>query len=259
PHTEEVHDDTLPILLLVEDNTDLITLLTDTFKNEYKVLTANNGEEGINTALEMVPDIIVSDVMMPIKDGVELTKTLKKDERTSHIPIVLLTAKAGDENKLIGIDVGADDYMTKPFNQKILVSKVENLIALRKKLRSRYSQEVILKPKDIAISSVDEQFLEKVQKVLDQNLVESSFTIDAFSEAVHMSRMQLHRKLKALTGLSASEFVRSQRLKLAASILKKSDINISEVGYRVGFNDPAYFAKCFKEAYNCTPSQFVNQ
>ena len=172
---------------------------------------------------------------------------------------MLLTAKAGDENKLIGIDVGADDYMTKPFNQKILVSKVENLIALRKKLRSRYSQEVILKPKDIAISSVDEQFLEKVQKVLDQNLVESSFTIDAFSEAVHMSRMQLHRKLKALTGLSASEFVRSQRLKLAASILKKSDINISEVGYRVGFNDPAYFAKCFKEAYNCTPSQFVNQ
>ncbi len=259
PHTEEVHDDTLPILLLVEDNTDLITLLTDTFKNEYKVLTASNGEEGISTAFEMVPDIIVSDVMMPVKDGVELTKTLKKDERTSHIPIVLLTAKAGDENKLIGIDVGADDYMTKPFNQKILVSKVENLIALRKKLRSRYSQEVILKPKDIAISSVDEQFLEKVQKVLDQNLVESSFTIDAFSEAVHMSRMQLHRKLKALTGLSASEFVRSQRLKLAASILKKSDINISEVGYRVGFNDPAYFAKCFKEAYNCTPSQFVNQ
>ena len=256
---EEEQDDGLPILLLVEDNADVITLLKDTFKKEYQILTANNGEEGVLVATEHIPDIIVSDVMMPVMDGIALTRNLKKDERTSHIPIVLLTAKAGDENKLTGIDVGADDYITKPYNQKILVSKVENLIALRKKLRSRYSQEVVLKPKDIAITSVDEQFLEKVQKVLDKNLAESSFTIDGFSEAVHMSRMQLHRKLKALTGLSASEFVRSQRLKLAASILKKSDINISEVGYRVGFNDPAYFTKCFKEAYNCTPSQFVNQ
>ena len=135
PHTEEVHDDTLPILLLVEDNTDLITLLTDTFKNEYKVLTASNGEEGISKALEMVPDIIVSDVMMPVKDGVELTKTLKKDERTSHIPIVLLTAKAGDENKLTGIDVGADDYMTKPFNQKILRLQSREPDSLAKKIK----------------------------------------------------------------------------------------------------------------------------
>ena len=258
---EEKHNQKngLPILLIVEDNLDVQVLLNDTFKTTYRVFIANNGEEGIHKAIEMVPDIIVSDVMMPIKDGVELTKTLKADERTSHIPIILLTAKAGDENKLTGIEVGADDYITKPFNNKLLTSKMDNLIALRKKLRSRYSQEVILKPKDIAITTVDEQFLEKVQKVLDQNLVESSFTIDRFSAAVHMSRMQLHRKLKALTGLSASEFVRSQRLKLAAGILKQSDINISEVGYRVGFNDPAYFTKCFKEAYNCTPSQFVNK
>ena len=256
---EELEENGLPILLIVEDNLDVQVLLNDMFKTTYKVFIANNGQDGISIAIEVIPDIIVSDVMMPVKDGVELTNTLKKDERTSHIPIVLLTAKAGDKNKLAGIDVGADDYITKPFNQQILRSKMDNLIALRKKLRSRYSQEVILKPKDIAITSVDEQFLERVQKVLDQKLVDSSFTIDAFSEAVHMSRMQLHRKLKALTGLSASEFIRSQRLKLATGILKKSDINISEIGYRVGFNDPAYFAKCFKEAYNCTPSQFVNQ
>jgi DNA-binding response OmpR family regulator len=252
-------DNGLPILLVVEDNTDVQTLLFDTFKNSYKVLIANNGEEGIEKALEHVPDIIVSDVMMPIKDGVALTKILKKDERSSHIPIVLLTAKAGDENKLVGIDVGADDYITKPFNQKILKSKVNNLIALRKKLQSRYSQEVILKPKDIAITSVDERFLEKVQQVLDEQLSESSFTVAAFSKAVHMSRMQLHRKLKALTGLSTSEFVRSQRLKLATQILRQSDINISEVGYSVGFNDHAYFTKCFRETYNCTPSEFVKK
>ena len=252
-------DNSLPILLVVEDNTDVQILLFDTFKNSYQVLIANNGEEGIEKALEHVPDIIVSDVMMPIKDGLALTKILKKDERSSHIPIVLLTAKAGDENKLVGIDGGADDYITKPFNQKILKSKVNNLIALRKKLQSRYSQEVILKPKDIAITSVDERFLEKVQHVLDEKLIESSFNSEAFSKAVHMSRMQLHRKLKALTGLTTSEFVKSQRLKLATHLLKQSQINISEVGYAVGFNDHAYFTKCFREIYNCTPSEFIKK
>ena len=254
-----IADNGLPILLIVEDNTDVQLLLFDTFKNSYKVFIASNGEEGIAKALEYIPDIIVSDVMMPIKDGVALTKTLKKDERSSHIPIVLLTAKAGDDNKLVGIDGGADDYITKPFNQKILISKVNNLIALRKKLQSRYSQEVILKPKDIAITSVDERFLEKVQRVLDEHLSDSTFTVAVFSKAVHMSRMQLHRKLKALTGLSTSEFVRSQRLKLATQILRQSDINISEVGYSVGFNDHAYFTKCFRETYNCTPSEFVKK
>ena len=255
----EISEDGLPILLVVEDNPDVQLLLYDTFKTTFKVITANHGEEGIKKALKYVPDIIVSDVMMPVKDGIELTKTLKKDERTSHIPIVLLTAKAGDENKLVGIEMGADDYITKPFNQKILKSKVNNLIALRIKLQARYSQEVVLRPKDIAITSVDERFLEKVQAVLDVHLTESTFTVAAFSKAVHMSRMQLHRKLKALTGLSASEFVRSQRLKLSTQILGQSDINISEVGYSVGFNDPAYFTKCFRETYSCTPSEYGNR
>ncbi len=253
------HESELPILLIVEDNDDVRLVLGNTFKKEYQVIQASNGEQGILKALELVPDIIISDLMMPIKDGIELTKTLKEDERTSHIPIILLTAKAGDENELIGIDVGADDYITKPFNQKILKSKTASLINLRKKLQSRYSQEVILKPKDIAITTVDERFLEKVQQVLDKKLTESSFTIEDFSKDVHMSRMQLHRKLKALTGLSASEFLRSQRLKLAVQILLQSDINISEVGYSVGFNDHAYFSKCFKETYNCTPTEFTRK
>ncbi|WP_350286627.1 ATP-binding protein [uncultured Croceitalea sp.] len=248
----------LPILLIVEDNVDVRTLLKDTFKKEYEVVQAVNGEEGVLKALDVVPDIIISDLMMPIKDGIELTNTLKNDERTSHIPIILLTAKAGDENELVGIETGADDYITKPFNQKILKSKTASLVALRKKLQSRYSQEVVLKPKDIAITSVDEKFLERVQKILDKKLVESTFSVEQFSKAIHMSRMQLHRKLKALTGLSASEFIKSQRLKLAVQILKSADINISEVGYSVGFNDHAYFSKCFREAYNCTPSDFAD-
>ena len=258
PTEESPNDKELPILLVVEDNADVRVLLHDLFKKEYTVILAKDGQEGITKAIEQVPDVIVSDLMMPVKDGITLTKTLKEDERTCHIPIILLTAKAGDEHELTGIHVGADDYITKPFNRSILKTKVTNLIAVRKKLQARYSQELILKPKDIAITTLDEQFLEKVQEVLDNKLAESNFSMEAFSKAVHMSRMQLHRKLKALTGLSASEFIRSQRLKLAAQILTQSDISISEVGYRVGFNDPAYFAKCFKEVYQCTPTEYTN-
>ena len=256
---EEFKDNDKPILLIVEDNKDVRTLLKQTFEEDYNILTAENGQIGIDLALEQIPDIIISDIMMPVKDGSALTETLKTNELTSHIPIILLTAKAGDENEIKGIEIGADDYITKPFNSKLLKTKVSNLIEVRRKLQSRYSQEVVLTPKDIAVTNLDEEFLRKVQEVLENNLVESSFSVEDFSKAVGMSRMQLHRKIKALTGLSASEFVRSQRLKLAADLLKTSDINISQVGYSVGFNDHSYFAKCFKEAYNCTPTEFAKR
>lgn len=246
-----------PILLIVDDNADIRTYVSTLFKDTFNVLKVKNGQEGIDLAIEQVPDIIISDIMMPVKNGIDLCNTLKVDERTSHIPIILLTAKAGEENEIEGIETGADDYVTKPFNEKLLKIKVKKLIENRKKLRLRYSQEVILRPKDIAITSIDEQFLEGLQKVLDDKLIESSFNIQYFSKAVDMSRMQLHRKLKALTGLSASDFIRSQRLKLAAQLLKKSKINVSQVGYNVGFNDHAYFSKCFKEMYHCTPTEYM--
>jgi signal transduction histidine kinase/DNA-binding response OmpR family regulator len=248
-----------PILLIVDDNDDVRTYLRNLFKDSYDIIHAKNGKEGIDRAIEKVPDIIISDIMMPVKNGIELCNILKVDERTSHIPIILLTAKAGEENELEGIQTGADDYVTKPFNEELLKLRVEKLIESREKLQQRYSQEVILKPKDIAITPVDEQFLERVQKVLDAKLLESSFNIEEFSQSVGMSRMQLHRKLKALTGLSASEFIRSQRLKLAAQLLKKSEINVSQVGYSVGFNDHSYFSKCFKEIYHCTPTDYANK
>ena len=256
---KEINDVNQPMLLIVEDNEDVRHILKDTFKDTYHIITASDGEEGVSLALKHIPDIIISDIVMPIKDGAELTKELKNSELTSHIPIILLTAKAGDENKLIGVETGADDYITKPFSSKILIAKVAKLIELRQNLQKRYSQEVILRPKDIAVTDLDEQFMEKVQFVLDEKLVEPSFSVEDFSNTVGMSRMQLHRKLKALIGLSASEFIRSQRLKLAAKLLKTSYINISQVGYSVGFNDHSYFAKCFKETYNCTPSEYANR
>ncbi|WP_178984207.1 response regulator [Winogradskyella helgolandensis] len=249
----------LPILLIVEDNDDLRHLLKQTFEDRFHVISASNGTIGVEQALEHIPDLIISDIMMPEKDGITLTKELKNDERSAHIPIILLTAKAEVESQFKGIETGADDYITKPFNKNLLVLKVEKLIESRRQLQLRYSQELVLLPKDIAVTNLDEKFLKKVETILEKNLIDPSFNVTEFSEAIGMSRMQLHRKLKALTGLTASEFIRSQRLKLAAQILKSSDINMSEVGYSVGFNDHSYFTKCFKEAYNCTPTEFANR
>jgi len=256
---QPVIDENLPILLIVDDSEDIRAFIKSTFKNNYQVVEASDGEIGVEKAIELVPDIIISDVMMPKLNGFQLSETLKKDERTCHIPIILLTAKTEDTDQFIGLETGADDYITKPFKIKALKTRVKNLVSSRLKLRQRYSQELILKPTDITVSNFDAQFLEKVNTVIDKNIAEPSFSAEDFSKAVGMSRMQLHRKLKALTGLSATEFVRSQRLKLAADLLKKSDANVSEIGYAVGFNDHSYFAKCFKEMYGCSPSEFISK
>lgn len=255
--TVEFPENELPLLLIVEDNPEVQSLIIHIFNKKYKIIKAKNGEEGINLALKHIPDIIISDIMMPGTNGIRLTTFLKNDERTSHIPIILLTAKAGDENELTGIETGAEAYITKPFNNKILISKVAKLIESRNNLREHYSKEIILKPNNKVITNIDERFLQKVKKILDQKLTESSFTIEEFGNDLGMSRMQLHRKLKALTGLTASEFIRSQRLKLATELLKKSDTNVSQVGYAVGFNNHSYFTKCFRETYSNTPSEYA--
>lgn len=248
-----------PLLLIVDDNSDVRTYISGLFADSYTVFLAENGAIGIELALKNIPDLIISDIMMPVTDGITLCNTLKTDERTSHIPIILLTAKTGQEHELTGIKTGADDYITKPFKEELLLLKVKNIIATRIKLQERYRQEIILTPKNITVNSTDQQFLEKVKDVLDARLVEPTFGVDNLSDAVGMSRMQLHRKLKALTGLAASEFIRTQRLKLASQMLKESKINISQVGYSVGFNNHAYFSKCFKELYHLTPTEFAKK
>jgi CheY-like chemotaxis protein len=244
------------IILIVDDNEDIRTYVSSLFNAQFNILTAENGSVGFQKALKKVPDLIITDLMMPEEDGLKLTENCKTNDTTSHIPIVMLTAKAGDENRLKGLETGADAYLTKPFNNKILKQTVENLLESRRKLQERFSQEVILTPKDISINSYDERFLESLQNVLDDQLVASDFNSKNFAKALGMSRMQLHRKLKALTGQTTTEFIRNQRLKLAASLLQKSDVNISEIGYQVGFNDHSYFTKCFRETYGSSPSEF---
>lgn len=247
-----------PILLIVEDNYEIRNYIGSIFETSYQIRTAANGQEGVSVALDLIPDIIISDVMMPLEDGFTLTKNLKENELTAHIPVILLTAKTEDEDKMKGMHSGADAYLTKPFNAQLLKATVFNLIENRRKLQARFAQEIILRPKDIAVSTADEQFLERLQKVMDEHITDSDFSADAFATEMGVSRMQLHRKLKAITGQSTTEFLRVQRLKLAANLLKENKVSISEIGYMVGFNDPSYFAKCFKQEFGRTPTDYIS-
>ncbi len=246
-----------PMILVVEDNTQLRQYIKSILKPNYKVILAVNGKAGIEKALNKIPDLILSDIMMPKANGIELCNKLKNDTLTSHIPIILLTAKAGEQNELEGLEVGADDFITKPFNSKILVKRIENFISLSKSLQKRYTQFSVLTPKDIAITNLDETFLHEVEKVLNTHISKPNFSAQEFSKLMAMSRMQLHRKLMALTGLSTSQFIRSQRLKIAVNLLQESDLSVSEVAYQVGFNSVSYFIKCFKETYNTTPNSYI--
>ena len=252
-------DSELPILLLVDDNAEIRSVLKDIFKENYQILEAEDGLQALKIAQTAIPDCIISDVMMPKMDGFEFTKTIKSNELTSFIPVILLTAKTSDEAHLEGLKSTADAYLTKPFNNQIVAATVNQLIAERKKLQERYSQELVLKPTDIVINSVDEKFIQRLQKALDENVSNPDYSSDDFAKDAGMSRMQLHRKLKTLFGVSSTEFLRNERLKIAAELLLKGNGNISDVVYAVGFNDVSYFSKCFKEKYECTPSEFVER
>ncbi|MBL7887723.1 MAG: response regulator [Flavobacterium sp.] len=249
----------LPSLLIVDDNQDIRLVLRDLFKNNYQIIEATDGEQALEIALREIPDCIISDVMMPKMDGFEFTKAIKTNELTSFIPIILLTAKTSDEAHLQGLKSTADAYLTKPFNNDIVRETVLQILNERKKLHDRYSHELILKPTDIVINSVDEKFLEKLQLVLDKELTNADFSADDFASFMGVSRMQLHRKLKSLLGVSTTEFLRKERLKMAAALIKKGGVNISEIAYAVGFNDISYFNRCFKEQFDCTPKDFINK
>lgn len=254
---EEISNDIeLPIILIVDDNQEIRTILKDIFYDNYQILEAHDGEQALEIALKEIPDCIISDVMMPKLDGFEFTKAVKSNELTSFIPVILLTAKVSDEDHLQGLKSTADAYLTKPFNNEIIKETVIQLMNERKKLHDRYSQELILKPTDIVINSADEKFLEKLQVLLDKELSNADFSADDFASFMGMSRMQLHRKLKSLLGVSTTEFLRKERIKMAAILLKKANITIAEIAYAVGFNDVSYFIRCFKEIYNCTPSEY---
>ncbi|MBV6506060.1 MAG: Sensor histidine kinase RcsC [Syntrophorhabdaceae bacterium] len=247
------------IILVVEDNRDVCTYIRQYLEPAFKVIEAHDGIEGATRAFEVIPDLIISDVMMPKRDGNELCRILKTDEKTSHVPVIMLTAKADSESKVHGLEIGADDYLIKPFDSKELLARVHNLIRLRQQLRERFSREVVLKPQDIAITPMDEVFLNKVKAAVEKHLGDEDFEVEALGHEVGMSRSQIHRKLKALTDQSASQFIRSLRLQRAVELLKQNAGTVAEIAYQVGFGSQAYFTKCFHEQFGCTPKEYVRK
>ncbi len=251
-------DKTVPIILIVEDNEDVRTYIKDQLVGDYQLLEAENGKIGLDKALSTIPDLIVSDIMMPELDGLELTKRLKKDEKTSHIPVIMLTAKAELRDKLEGLETGADDYLVKPFDAEELRIRAHNLIEQRQKLRERFTKESLFFPKETAITSVDEKYLRRLMEVIELNMDNEAFSIEDFGRQVGMSRSQLHRKIKALTDKSPSIFLRTARLHRAKQLLKAQAGNSTEVAFMVGFSNTAYFSKCFKEEFGVTPTEVLS-
>ena len=253
-----VQHTSLASVLIVEDNADLRYYLTSNLKNLYNVHEASDGEIGYALALDLIPDLILSDLMMPKMDGLQLCKKLKTNEKTSHIPFILLTAKTEIETKVEGLQLGADDYVAKPFDARELQARINNLIESRKKLQQKFSKQFSLSVSDITVESVEERFLKKVKDTIETHLGDPDFGVENLADEVAMSHIQVYRKLKALTGQSPNELIRNMRIDRAASLIRQRAGNVSEIAYQVGFNSMSYFAKCFKDKFKVTPSEFAN-
>ncbi|WP_167607215.1 two-component regulator propeller domain-containing protein [Maribellus sediminis] len=247
------------VMLIVEDNADVRQFIRNHFSPFYKIYEATNGDEGWKMALETIPDIVLSDIIMPKLDGYELTKHLKNDERTSHIPILLLTAMHSKDHELKGLSSGADDYITKPFDLSVLQAKVENMLSMHELLRDKYTATMVLEPSNVVLASPDERFLQKVISVVEENIADSELDIEQFATLVGVSRMQLYRKLNALTNMTVKEFIRHIRLKRATQLLEQQKLNISEIAYAVGFKDLSHFRKCFKREYGMSATEFLSR
>jgi signal transduction histidine kinase/AraC-like DNA-binding protein len=264
---EEVHtlpvkeagskDRNKPLILVVEDTEDVRIYIRDLLISGYRVAEADDGETGLEKAFNILPDLIISDVMLPGMDGFVLCEKLKTDEHTSHIPIILLTARASEDSKLEGLETGADDYLVKPFNSKELKVRIGNLIEQRRKLRERFIRDVNLSPKELAFTSADERFLEKALSIIENRMSDPLFGVGDLSKEINMSISSLYRKILALTGQSPIEFIRTFRLKRAANLLKQKYGNIAQITYEVGFNNPSYFARCFRQQYGVSPSEYA--
>jgi signal transduction histidine kinase/ligand-binding sensor domain-containing protein/DNA-binding response OmpR family regulator len=250
---------TQPSVLLVEDNDDFRIYLKDTLRTHYKIYEASNGKEGWQKALAEHPQLIVSDVSMPYMDGIELCKKIKSDKRTNHIPVILLTALADDGHQLKGLEYGANDYITKPFNCEMLNAKVQNLLTLNDSLKNTYLKQIKVLSPETVIESEDEKLLSDIIVYLEEHLTDTQLSVEGLSRHIGKSRSSLYTKILELTGETPVEFIRSVKLDKAAVLLEKSDMNIAQIAYSAGFATPNYFAKSFKAKFNMLPSEYVSK
>ncbi len=253
---EYLGEEVLPLLLLVEDNSDVRYYIKENLRNNYRILEAVDGEDGWDKSIDHLPDLIVSDVMMPKMDGFKLCEKLKTDERTSHIPVILLTAKATKEDKLTGYETGADEYIVKPFEPDELNWRINNLIAQRKRLHEHFRKQGLVELSETKITPVDKKFLQQAYNLVSQNISNESFSVEVFAENLFVSKSLLYKKIVSLTGEPPVEFIRRIRLNRAANLIDNKFGNLSEIALEVGFNNPSYFAECFKKQFSVTPSQY---
>lgn len=254
---EEVAIDTNKnIILIVEDSEDIRAFVKNSLRDEFSFIEAEDGLQGLKLAKENMPDLIITDIMMPNMDGYEFCTKIKGGVETSHIPIIVLTSKSGVLDEKLGLEKGADDFINKPFNINLLKARMLNLIKSREELRDRFQKELVIKPTDIVLGSTDEKFINKAIKNVEDNISDPAYDIDTFSKDMAMSQSTLYRKLKALTGKSTNNFIKDLRLDRAATLLAQNEISVSEIANMVGFDDPAYFSKSFKQKFDFSPSEY---
>lgn len=249
-----------PTVLVIDDNTDIRQYERTLLQDEYIVLEAADGKEGLSVAMKEVPDLVICDVMMPVMDGLEFTEQLKTNTATSHIPVIMLTAKNLEEHRAEGYEHGADSYITKPFHSKVLLARIENLLRQRQLLKNLYqgTKEAEKEISEAHLEDRDKQFLKQLQAIIQKNLSDSEFGVEDMGQQIGLSRVQLYRKVKAMTGSSVVDLLRKARLAKARRLLETRSMSVSEVAYEVGFSAPSYFTKCFKEEYGMLPGDVGN-
>jgi DNA-binding response OmpR family regulator len=256
-HQRESRDLKKPTVLLVEDNEDFRFYIKDNLKASFNIIEAENGKKGWQKALAQHPNLIVSDISMPEMNGIDLCVKIKNDKRTSHIPVILLTALIGEDQQIKGLETGATDYMTKPFNFEILQSKIKNILSQQEYMRKTYQKQVEAVPTEMHVESPDELFIKKVLLLIDNNISNPNFSVEELSSDVFVSRYTLYKKILSMTGKTPNELVRSMRLKRAAQLLETGHLTISQICHKVGFKSQKYFVKTFKSEYNTIPSKYL--
>ncbi len=249
----------LPVLLVVDDNKDIRDFIKRVLGESYNIYEAENGKIGLGLANKLMPNIIVTDIMMPVMDGIEFCEEIKTKKETSHIPVIMLTAKLSQETEIKGLKIGADGYIRKPFDVELLELKLTNILKFREELRKRFNREISLQPQEVTVTSMDEQFLQQAIEIVEKNMMNTDFSVEMLVKEMGHSRSNLYLKFKEITGLSSSEFIRNIRLKRAVQLFEKSDFSVKEIMYMTGFNTASYFAKCFKKQFGVIPSEYVSQ